>query len=164
MPKETWKLYFTDRDSFRPDLSYLVLDGDEVAGFSINFLSPEENERKGVQEAWVGDLGVRRPWRKRGIATALLNQSMLAFKAVGMDYATLGVDTENPTGALGVYERVGFAPVRRSVSLAKYVQQEHSACQPSTASHRYASLTRQIRSASLVQRVEALRLIPGWRT
>lgn len=122
MTKAAWDLFMVGRESFRPDLSYAVLDGDEVAGFSINFLSPEENERKGIREAWVGDLGVRRAWRKRGVATALLNRSMIDFKAAGMDYASLGVDTENPTGALGVYERVGFTPVKRSMSFQKPVE------------------------------------------
>ncbi len=122
MTKAAWDLFMVGRESFRPDLSYAVLDGNQVAGFSINFLNEEENERKGIREAWVGDLGVRRPWRKRGIATALLNRSMLDFKAAGMDYASLGVDTENPTGALGVYERVGFAAVKRSISFQKPVE------------------------------------------
>ena len=120
---ETWDLFMVGRESFRPDLSFVILDGEEVAGFSLNFLSPEENERNGMEQAWVGDLGVRRPWRKQGLATALLNQSMHVFKAEGMDYATLGVDSENPTGALGVYERVGFTPIKRSMSYAKVVHE-----------------------------------------
>ena len=44
---------------------------------------------------------------------------MRAFRDAGLDAATLGVDAENPTGALGVYERVGFRPVRRSVRLQR---------------------------------------------
>lgn len=122
LTKAAWDLFMVGRESFLPAMSYAVLDGDQVAGFSINFLNPEENERKGIREAWVGDLGVRRPWRKRGIATALLHRSMLDFKAAGMDYASLGVDTENPTGALGIYERVGFTPVKRSISFQKPVE------------------------------------------
>lgn len=122
MTKPAWELFMVGRESFRPELSYAVVDGEEVAGFSINFLNPEENERKGIREAWVGDLGVRRRWRKRGIATALLNRSMLDFKDAGMDFASLGVDTENPSGALGIYERVGFAPIKRSMSFQKPVE------------------------------------------
>lgn len=118
---EQWRLFMVGRDSFRPDLSFLALDGEEVAGFAINFLSPEDNERQGIREAWVGDLGVRRPWRRRGVATALLCRSLQAFRAVGMDYATLGVDTESPTGALSLYERLGFVPVRRSIVFGKPV-------------------------------------------
>jgi ribosomal protein S18 acetylase RimI-like enzyme len=44
---------------------------------------------------------------------------MEAFAAAGLEAATLGVDAENPTGALGIYERVGFRPIRRSVRLQR---------------------------------------------
>ena len=107
--------------------------GEEVAGFSVNYYSPEENERKGIDEAWIGDLGTRRPWRKQGIATALLNHSMLAFQAAGIPHASLGVDSENPTGALGVYERVGFKVVERSVSLGKYLPAQRDPVHPTAA-------------------------------
>ena len=119
--RDQWERYSIGRESFRSDLSFIAMDGEEVAGFSINYLSQEENERNDIQEAWVGDLAVRRRWRKRGLATALLNQSMQAFKTDGMDFATLGVDTENPTGALGVYQRVGFVQVKRSMTYFKDV-------------------------------------------
>lgn len=120
---EDWEMFFLKRTSFRPDLTWVVMDGDEVAAFSFNTISPEENARNGIKEGWVGDLGTRRPWRKRGLATALLCATMRAFQAEGLDYTTLGVDTQNPTGALGVYERVGFAPVRRYIAFAKPIHQ-----------------------------------------
>ena len=110
---EDWQMFFIERTSFRPDLTYVVMYGDEVAGFSLNCVSPEENTRRGRSEGWIEELAVRRPWRKRGVATALLCASMHAFKAEGLQYAMLGVDTENLCGALRVYERVGFKPVKR---------------------------------------------------
>ena len=64
---------------------------------------------------------MRRPWRGRGLATALLVRGMIAFRAAGMDAASLGVDTENPTGAVGLYERVGFTVNRRFVRLRRVV-------------------------------------------
>ena len=97
------------------------MDGEEVAGLSMNYLNQEENERNDIQEAWVGNLAVRRRWRKRGLATALLNQSMQAFKAEDMAFATLDVDTENLTVALGVYQRVGFEQVKRGMTYFKDV-------------------------------------------
>ena len=81
----------------------------------------ETNERHGQREGWIQDLGVRRAWRKRGVASALLCQSMRAFKAAGLDYAMLGVDTENPTCALRLYERLGFAQVKRFINFEKRV-------------------------------------------
>jgi mycothiol synthase len=116
---EDWQIFFVGRSSFRPDLTYVVMNGDEVAGFSLNGISPEENARHGRSEGWVEVLAVRRPWRKRGVATALLCASMHAFKAEGLTHAMLGVDAENPTGALRVYESVGFKPIKRYIQFEK---------------------------------------------
>jgi ribosomal protein S18 acetylase RimI-like enzyme len=116
-----WQQFFLERSSFRPDLTFAAMDGDEVVGVSFNTVSPEENAREGVEQGWIAELAVRRPWRKRGIASALLCESMRVFKAEGLDYATLGVDTQNPTGALGLYQRLGFEPVRRFIAFDKAV-------------------------------------------
>jgi len=116
---EDWQKFFIERSSFRPDLTFVAMDGDQVAGFSFNTVSPEENARNGINEGWIAELAVRRPWRKRGIASALLCASMRAFKAEGLDYATLGVDTENLSGALRLYESVGFKPVKRFIQFEK---------------------------------------------
>jgi mycothiol synthase len=118
---EDWQQFFIERSSFRPDLTYVVMDGAEVAGFSFNCISVEENARRQTSEGWVEVLGVRRPWRKRGVATALLCASMHAFKAEGLQHAMLGVDSANPTGALRVYESVGFKPVKRYVTYQKVI-------------------------------------------
>jgi len=118
---EDWQQFFIERTSFRPDLTYVVMDGAEVAGFSFNCISAEENARRQVSEGWVEVLGVRRPWRKRGVATALLCASMHAFKAEGLQHAMLGVDTQNLSGALRVYEGVGFKPVKRYIQFEKRV-------------------------------------------
>ncbi len=113
--EEDWQMWFVGGEDFRPDLTYLVMDEGEIAAFSVNGVNPQRNQQRGIQEGWVHQLGTRRPWRKRGLATALLNASMQAFKLEGLDYATLGVDTANPTGALRVYERVAFSPVKTFV-------------------------------------------------
>jgi mycothiol synthase len=116
---EVWNRDFVGDPFFRADLSFLAVSGQEVAGYSVNYVVESDWEATGVREGWIGQLGVRRPWRKRGLATALLVRSMEAFRAAGLEAATLGVDAENPTGALGVYERVGFRPIRRSVRLQR---------------------------------------------
>jgi mycothiol synthase len=116
-----WQMWFTGGEDFRPELSYLVMDGAEIAGFSINSVNPEKNRQRGINEGWINQLGTRRPWRKQGIATALLLASMQAFRAAGLEYATLGVDTENPTGALRIYERLGFEPVKRFIAYHKHL-------------------------------------------
>jgi mycothiol synthase len=116
-----WQLFFVQRSAFRPDLSFAVLDGDEVAAFSMNRFDPAEAGRTGFRAGWIGSLGTRRAWRKRGLASALLIESMRAFQAAGLEYAGLGVDAENPTGALGLYEHLGFAPYVRSIAFHKVI-------------------------------------------
>ena len=126
MSKELWKLWVTDHEDFRPDLSFMVISAEtgEIVGMSVNKVNQAENEARGMREGWVMDLCVRRPWRKQGLATALLNASMLAFKAHGLQSAGLGVDTENLTGALRLYERLGFHPVKRTYNYSKSVPME----------------------------------------
>jgi len=116
---EAWRREFVGDPGFRPDLSFVVFDGDEVAAATLNYVLESDWEASGVREGWIGQLGVRRPWRRRGVATALLVRSMAAFRSAGLDGAILGVDTENTTGALGIYERAGFRAVRRTVRLQR---------------------------------------------
>lgn len=86
--------------------------GDEIAGVVINGIYPEESARIGLDIGWLDGVSTRRPWRKRGLASALIARSLVVLRERGMAVAALGVDTESPTGALGLYERFGFAPVR----------------------------------------------------
>ena len=116
---EVWHRDFVGDPYFRADLSFVGLDGDEIAGYTLNYVAEADWAATGVREGLIGQLGVRRRWRRRGLATALLVRSMEAFAAAGLEAATLGVDTENPTGALGIYERVGFRPIRRFVRLQR---------------------------------------------
>jgi GNAT superfamily N-acetyltransferase len=88
-------------------------DGDEVAGLVINSIIPVENEETGELVGWLDSVATRRPWRGRGVASALIARSLAVLRERGMEIASLGVDVENPTGALGLYESFGFRPTRR---------------------------------------------------
>lgn len=82
--------------------------GDEVAGSVMTFIWPDENEQLGLNRGWLEHISVRRPWRKQGLATALIADAMRGLRDMGIDEAILGVDAENPTGALQLYESLGF--------------------------------------------------------
>jgi ribosomal protein S18 acetylase RimI-like enzyme len=97
---DRWRAWTVDRDSFDATLWRLVWDGDELAAASMNALRGEEG--------WVNVLGVRRRWRRRGIALALLHESFREFRRRGTPRVLLGVDSENPTGATRLYERAGM--------------------------------------------------------
>ncbi len=116
--EDRWHAWITGSRWFRPDLSFVARAAGEIAGYSLGYVYPDDVEVRGRTEAWVGQLGTRRRWRRRGVAGALLARTMEAAATGGLEYLMLGVDAENPTGAVGVYERVGFRPERRWVYYA----------------------------------------------
>jgi ribosomal protein S18 acetylase RimI-like enzyme len=99
----------------RLDLSFLALDGGRIVATCRNGFFPADEGVTGRREGWVMSLSVVRSHRRRGIASALLVASLEAFKSAGMTHSALGVDSENPTGAYGVYERLGYRPIYRLV-------------------------------------------------
>jgi ribosomal protein S18 acetylase RimI-like enzyme len=103
-----WSRRFTGARAFRPDVSWLVLDGEDVAAYLLSYFWEADAAATGVREAFVGQLGVRSAWRRRGLGGLLLATALRSYRAAGYERAVLTVDTENPTGALGLYERAGF--------------------------------------------------------
>ena len=94
-------------------------DGDEVAGLVINAIVAHENELTGRKVGWLDSVATRRPWRRRGLAGALIARSLRVLGERGMEVAALGVDTQSPTGALSLYESFGFRPERTWMFLRK---------------------------------------------
>lgn len=94
-------------------------DGSEVAGSVNNAVHPSENEAFGYRRGWLESVSVRRPWRGRGLASALIARSLAVLRDRGLTEAALGVDGENPTGALQIYERMGFVVHRRAEAFRK---------------------------------------------
>lgn len=105
---------------FEPSLWQVAFTPDEeVAGMVLNFIPRQENAALGVQRGWTDPICVRRPWRKMGVAKALILRSLRLLKEQGMTEAALGVDTQNPNGALQLYESCGFRPLSRSTTYRK---------------------------------------------
>jgi ribosomal protein S18 acetylase RimI-like enzyme len=100
VPLSEWQHGKFNREDFDPTLWVIAWDGDRVAGFSQN------RYRMGI--GWVSTLGVRRPWRKKGLGLALLLQSFGEFYKRGKTTIGLGVDASNPTGATRLYHRAGM--------------------------------------------------------
>lgn len=96
-------------DGFDGSLWFRAMDGDEVAGAIVG--RPRSSEDPNA--AWVQDLAVRRPWRRRGIALALLQHELGVLYRRGVRAAMLAVDAESPTGATHLYERAGMREFRR---------------------------------------------------
>lgn len=110
-----------DSPEFDPSLWLVAFDvaSGEIAGAVINAVYAEENEELGVQRGWLDSVFTRRPWRGRGLARALISRSLVLLSERGLTSAMLGVDADNPTGALKLYESVGFKVVHRSTAWRK---------------------------------------------
>jgi GNAT superfamily N-acetyltransferase len=100
-----------ERPGFDPGLWTAVWDGDEIAATLI------ADRRSGV--GWIAGLGVRRPWRRRGLGLALLSRSFRQFYERGERRVALSVDTDNLTGATRLYERAGMHVEREEVLYEK---------------------------------------------
>jgi mycothiol synthase len=105
---ETWKTWFTGSRAFRAAQSYLVLDGERIAAYVLGYEYVADTAATGIRELYVGQVGTRRDYRGRGAARAALARVMTVAEDAGFRRVSLGVDAENPTGALGLYETVGF--------------------------------------------------------
>jgi ribosomal protein S18 acetylase RimI-like enzyme len=114
-PYEEWYRLMVDRPRFDPHLWWLVEDGDELVATALNSWHFSGDPQFG----WVDTLGVRPRWRRQGIATALLLHSFRDFRDRGATRVGLGVDGENTTGAVGLYEQVGMHVVRRNDTYEK---------------------------------------------
>jgi GNAT superfamily N-acetyltransferase len=109
---EAFANWLSDPD-FDPSLWVVAFAGDEVAGASINAIRAAENEALGVNRGWLESVFVRRPWRRQGLARAIVGRSLELLRDRGVDAGILGVDADNPTGALGVYTDNGFVVSQR---------------------------------------------------
>ena len=95
-----------------PGLWCVAWDGDQVAGVVMNAIFRDENAALGIARGWLDRVSVRRPWRGRGLAKALCSAALRVLRDQGMTEAWLGVDDSNPTGAVQLYEGLGFHAVR----------------------------------------------------
>jgi len=90
------------------DLWQVAWDGDTVVGGVLGFIEPDENAAFGRQRGYTERIFTRPEYRGRGIASALIGRNLRALRARGMTEAALSTDSDNPNGALALYERHGF--------------------------------------------------------
>ncbi len=111
--------HMTKRRSYRPELWVLAWKGDEVAGGVMNVIDEEENKKFGRNWGDLAAVFTRRPYRRQGLAAALMAISLQVLRNEGVDTASLGVDSENPTGARRIYEKLGFREYDHYASFRK---------------------------------------------
>lgn len=111
-------------ESFKPELGSVVFatrdDGaEEIAGVLRVMITEEEWEPNGFSFGYIEVLGVARAWRGQRIAQALLATTLTRLRELGLERAMLDVDSESPTGAVGLYGHLGFTEYDRSLTLNK---------------------------------------------
>ncbi len=118
--------HWLEMPHFRPELWFLVEEEatGQVVGLGLNKIDPDWIARTGRQEGYVNTLGVLREHRQRGLGTALLVQSLHVLRQAGMEAAHLHADAENLTGAMRLYERVGFRIRKTAVAYRKPLKEE----------------------------------------
>ncbi len=109
--------HWLSEDTYRPDLDLVAIaaDGTFVA-FAHCRIDAEANTRDGVHEGHIHLLGTRRGWRRLGIGRAMLRMAMQKMRDAGMQTVLLGVDAQNPSGAVSLYEDEGFIEKRRRIT------------------------------------------------
>jgi mycothiol synthase len=102
------------------DLLAVAPDG-TFAAFCFCEVNEEDNRLNNRKYGWIHLLGTRRGYRNIGLGRAMLLAGLRRLKEDGMEHALLGVDADNPTGALGLYERAGFEKVMTNVVYGREV-------------------------------------------
>lgn len=116
---ESWRAMFTGQRAFRPELSVLAVADGAVAGYVLAYVYEADSAATGVRETHLGQIGVLPRARGRGLASALICAALRAGADSGCERAGLEVDTDNVTGALRLYEKLGFATTRLRVSWSR---------------------------------------------
>lgn len=109
-----WRSQRTAVSSFRPAQSAVALDGDAVVAYVLSYEYPTGPGQE--RDLYVSTVGTVPQHRGRGLAGLLLTRVLREAQSAGYGSSTLTVDSQNETGAYGVYTRIGYAPHRRAVT------------------------------------------------
>ena len=119
--EEDYQAWLNDKIFFWPQLWQIAWDktSNQVVGQVRTFIDQSQNEKYQRKRGFTEFISVRQPWRKRGLARALIALSLKAQKESGMTESALGVDSENICGANRIYEACGFRVVKRTTAYRK---------------------------------------------
>ena len=104
-PFEPWLHFMTDHGEFDPALWHLAEADGEIVACCLTW-APFQGR------GWVKDLAVHPGHRRRGLGEALLHHAHRAYRDRGVDRVGLKVDSDNPTAAGRLYERLGYSTDR----------------------------------------------------
>lgn len=113
-PTEEDYLHYTSQSNFQPEYWQVAWAGGEVVGSIQAYIDFQENKEYQRLRGWTEEITTSKPWRRRGLAAALIARNLRHFKSLGLQEAALGVDTQNLSGALRLYQRMGFQITKSS--------------------------------------------------
>ena len=112
--------YFMEQDPIFRDQEWLIAYlGDLPVGYVGLGIDAKSNMEKKVKAGWIMDIGVLKAHRRKGIGAILLIEGMKRLKTKGMTEAILGVDDQNVTKAMELYEKLGFVATRKDAAFQK---------------------------------------------
>jgi len=115
--------YFLEQDPMFKEQEWFIANLENLpVGYIGTGIDPKYNEEKNTRAGWILDIGVLKPNRRRGVGTRLMIEGMKLLKMKGMTKAMLGVDDQNPTKAIKLYEKVGFKATRKDIAYQKRIQ------------------------------------------
>jgi mycothiol synthase len=117
----SWQAWFTGQRSFQPELSVLALADGAVVAYVLAYVFASDTAATGILEADLGQIGVLPAARGRGLAKATIAAALRAAAEHDCQQVGLQVDSANVTGALGLYERLGFTTRRSQVSWSRHL-------------------------------------------
>jgi ribosomal protein S18 acetylase RimI-like enzyme len=105
------------------DQSFFALDQNEkIIGLLLSHRYESDDELLGKRIGWIDKLATLSEHRGKAVGKSLITHALSAYRRDGLTHAALDVDTENPTGAYGLYTSVGFSTFRGSVTYERKVQ------------------------------------------
>jgi mycothiol synthase len=117
----SWQVMFTGQRGFRPDLSVLAIEDGAVVAYVLAYVYEANTAVLGERETYFGQIGVLPQARGRGLSKATIVQALRVAAANDCQIAGLQVDSDNVSGALGLYESLGFTTGRTEVSWSRHL-------------------------------------------
>ena len=119
--EEDYQFWLEGDEEFQPELWKIAWDSqsNQIAGMVLGFIDEKQNEKFDRKRGWPEDICVLRQWRRRGLAHALITETLREFKTRGMQEAAMYADTKNPSGAFQLYTNLGFQPRQTKIVFQK---------------------------------------------
>jgi len=116
---EETRHFLLNNPYFKEQEYFFAILRDSAVGYIGVGIDEKYNTEKNVKAGIILDIGVLKPYRRKGIGTRLMLHGLEALKTKGMTKALLGVDDFNPTKAIKLYEKLGFKVVKKDLTYEK---------------------------------------------